>query len=187
MMNFGPLAAEIGSGVCGTTANFNGFLVLVSLLQPRRSSEASQTLHDVWPSPGLLHYIYIFGGSCPLTEFRHMQNSLCVQVLRSRSLKLAALLHGSPAKLGGVVQRIELRNFRRRRHLYTAGRPSHWASAHILVFFFFSNCVFNTLPLFSFLVKSFSILYVVVYLFLLPFVVNKSLSLLILLLLYSVC
>jgi len=64
-----PLAAEIGLPVCGTPANFNGFRVLPSLLQQRRSSEANQTLLDVWPSPGLVHYIYIFGGSCPLTEF----------------------------------------------------------------------------------------------------------------------
>jgi len=25
--------------------------------------------NDVWPSPGLPRYIYIFGGSCPLTKF----------------------------------------------------------------------------------------------------------------------
>ena len=81
--NFGPLTAEIGSGVWGTPANFNGFRVLASLVQRRRSPEANQTLHGVWPSPGLLHYVYIFGGSCPLTEFRHVQNSLCIQVLRS--------------------------------------------------------------------------------------------------------
>jgi len=38
------------------------------------------------------------------------------------------------AKLCGVVQGMELRNFRRGRHLYSAGRPWCWASAHILVF-----------------------------------------------------
>ena len=34
---------------------------------------------------GLVHYIglYIFGGSCPITEFCQVQNSLCVQVLDS--------------------------------------------------------------------------------------------------------
>ena len=32
MLNFGPLAAEIGSLFCGTTANFNGFRVLAVLL-----------------------------------------------------------------------------------------------------------------------------------------------------------
>jgi len=69
--NFSPLAAEIGSGVCGTPANFNGFRVFASLLQRRRSPEANQSLHDVWPSPGLVHCINIFGASCPLTEFCH--------------------------------------------------------------------------------------------------------------------
>ena len=34
-----------------------------------------------------------FGGSCPVTEFCQVQNSLCVQVLRSPIL--AALLHGT--------------------------------------------------------------------------------------------
>jgi len=79
-------------------------------------------------------YIYIFGGSWPLTEFRHVQNSLCIQVLLSPVL--AALLQGTPAagsaKLCGMVQGMELRNFCRKRHPYSAGRPSRWASAHIL-------------------------------------------------------
>jgi len=52
MVNFGPLAAEIGSLVWVTPANFNGFCVLTSLLQRRRSAEANRTLHDLWPSPG---------------------------------------------------------------------------------------------------------------------------------------
>jgi len=55
---------------------------------------------------------------------------------KSCALILAALLHGTPAasstKLCGVVQGMELRNFRRRHHLYSPGRPSRWASAHIL-------------------------------------------------------
>jgi len=44
-----------------------------------------------------------------------------------------ALHQPASAKLCSVIQGIELRNFRRGRHLYSAGRPSHWASAHILV------------------------------------------------------
>ena len=95
----------IGSGVWGTPAHFNGFRVLASLLQRRRSPEASQALHDVWPSPELVHYIYTFGGSCPLTKFCRVQNSLCLQakacVLLYWAL-LAALLHGTPA--AGVSQ-----------------------------------------------------------------------------------
>jgi len=54
MVNFGPLAAEIGLGVSNTPVNFNGFRVLASLLQRRRSTKANQTLHDGWLSPGLV-------------------------------------------------------------------------------------------------------------------------------------
>jgi len=58
-VNFGPLAAEIVSLVWGTPANFNGFRVLASLLQRRRSTEVKQTLHDVWPCAGTLIYTVI--------------------------------------------------------------------------------------------------------------------------------
>jgi len=108
-------------------------------------------LHDVWLSPGLVHCVYIFGSCCPLIEFRHVQNSFCVQVLRSAIL--AALLHGTPAmgsaKLCGMVQGMELRNFCRGRHLYSAGRPSRWASAHILAQHAFSMWDFCNLAVFS--------------------------------------
>jgi len=95
MVNFGSLSAEIGSLVWGTPANFNGFRVLALLLQQHRSTEVNQTLHDVWPSPGPVHYIYIFRSSCPVAEFCHVHHSLCVQLLRSPIL--AALLHGTRA------------------------------------------------------------------------------------------
>jgi len=54
MVNFGSLAVEIGSLVWGIPAHFNGFRILASLLQRRRSVEANQSLHDVWPFPGEL-------------------------------------------------------------------------------------------------------------------------------------
>jgi len=56
MANVETLTAEIGLPVLGTPANFNCFRVLASLLQRRRSTEANQTLHDLWSSPGLVHY-----------------------------------------------------------------------------------------------------------------------------------
>jgi len=94
MVNFGPLVAEIGPVVWGTPANFNGFCILAALLERRCSTEANQTLHGVWSSPGLVHYIYIFGGCCPITEFCQVQNSLCyLQVLLSHIL--VVLLHGT--------------------------------------------------------------------------------------------
>ena len=108
MANFGPLTAESGSGVWGTPANFNGFCVLPSLLQRCRLQETNQTLHAVSTSPGLVHYIYIFGGSCTLTEFCPMQNSLYVQVLRSPIL--AALLHGTPPASVSQALRCGTRN-----------------------------------------------------------------------------
>jgi len=67
MANFGPLTAEIGSGVWGTPANFNVFRVFAALQ------------HDT----------------------------------SGRQPNFAAL--------------------NRRRHLHSAGRPSRWALAHILV------------------------------------------------------
>ena len=84
MVNFGPVTAEVCWRVWGTPANFNGFRVLASLLHQRRSVEVNITLQDVWPSPGLVvGTLHNFGGCCPLTEFCQLQNSLCVQVLRS--------------------------------------------------------------------------------------------------------
>jgi len=140
MANYGPLMAEISWRVWGTPENFNGFRILALLLHRRHSLEANQTLYGLWPSPVLVHYIYIFRGSCPLMEFCHMQNSLCVEVLRSPIL--AALPHGTPAagraKLCGVIEGMELQNNHRGHHLYRAGRPSGWASAHILVHYCFA-------------------------------------------------
>jgi len=69
MVTFGLVTAEIGSGVWGTPANFNGLRVLAALLHGTLSS--------------------------------------------GRQLNFAALNRG--------------------RHLYSAGQPSRWALAHILV------------------------------------------------------
>ena len=61
MVSFGPLTAEISFQVWGTPANFNGFHVLASLPQRRRSLKVNQTWHDVWPFPGLIHCIHFRG------------------------------------------------------------------------------------------------------------------------------
>jgi len=138
MVNFGTLATEIGWRVCGTPANFNGFRVLASLLHRRRSMNVNQTLHDVWPSPGLVHYIWGRGGVLapngilPCAKFT-LRPSLAFSYIDSVS---ARHLSSGRQPNCGVVQGIELRNFRRRRHLYSAGWPSRWASAHCLVYLF---------------------------------------------------
>jgi len=100
MVNIGPLTAEICCRVWGTPANFNRFHVLAWLLHQRRSMEVNQTLHDVWLSSVLVYCIYVLEGSCPLTEFCQLQNSLCVQLLRSPVLAL--LLHGT--RIVGISQ-----------------------------------------------------------------------------------
>jgi len=87
MVNFGPLVAEILSLVWGTPAISRGFAFWIRYCSDV-AQQKSTKLHDVWPSPGLVHYIYIglvhyiyiFGISCPLTEFCHVQNSLCVHL-----------------------------------------------------------------------------------------------------------
>jgi len=130
IVNIGPLTAEIGSLVWGTPANFNGCYVLALLMHQCHWTEVNQILHDVWPSPGLVHYIYIFAGSCPLTEFYQVPNSLSVQLLHSPIL--AALLHGT--RVVGVSQTLQC--WARGHHLYLAGRPSlgigPHSSSHVL-------------------------------------------------------
>jgi len=56
MVDFGPLMAEIGAGVWGTPANFNGFRVLALCYCTVVAQRRSTKLHDVWSSPELVHY-----------------------------------------------------------------------------------------------------------------------------------
>jgi len=108
-----PLTAEIGWRVRGTPANFSWFRMLASLLHRRRSTDVNQTLHDVWPSPGLVQYIYIFGGSCPWWNFArckiHFASKSCVLLYWQRYC--TALEQWASAKLCGVVIASE-RHFR---------------------------------------------------------------------------
>jgi len=127
MVNFGPLGAEIVSLVWGTSANFDLFHILVLLLQCRRSTAANHTLHDVWPSPGLIHYIYTFGGSCPvilLGATFTLRPSFALSYFGSITAQ-----HSSSGRQPNFAA------LNRWRHLYSAGRPSRWALAHILVLF----------------------------------------------------
>jgi len=127
MVNFGALAAEIDPVVWGSPANFKGFRVLASLVLRRRSTKANQTLHDVWPLSVLVDYICIFGGCCPVTEFCQVQHSLCVlQVVRSPIGSVTARQSSSGSEPNFAALSTG-------RHLYSVGRPSRWASAHILV------------------------------------------------------
>jgi len=100
MVNFGPLAAEICWRVWGTLQISTGFascLRQYTHVAERRSTKLCTVFVRLlgW------YTIYTFlGGSCPLTEFCQVQNSLWVQVLYFNIL--AALLHGTRAV--GVIQ-----------------------------------------------------------------------------------
>jgi len=61
--NFIPLTAEIGSGAWGTPANFNGFRVLLSLLQRGRSPEAITKLCTMLGRLLGWYTIYTFSGA----------------------------------------------------------------------------------------------------------------------------
>jgi len=102
MVNFGPLAAEIGWRVWSTPANSNGFRVLAALLQRRRSTEANQTLHDVLFGHLGWYTVYTSSALSSPDRISEVQSSLCVQVLRYPIL--AALLHHTPAV--GVSQNL---------------------------------------------------------------------------------
>ena len=134
MVYFGPPAAEVCWRVWGTPANFNWLCILPSLLQRRRSPEANQTLHDVWPSHGLVQLYTFSGALAPDGILPGAIFTVYVQVLRSAVL--AALLHGSPA--AGVSQSLR-RGTRNgitelsQRAPSSARRPSCWVSTHIVV------------------------------------------------------
>jgi len=126
----------------GHPTNFNGFRVLASSLHRRRSTVVNQTLHDVWPSAGLVHNIYIFGGSCPLTEFCEVQNSLCVSL--AFSYKLIGSVTARQSSSGRQPNfaacykewndgTFPPRHFEQRAPPIFRGRPWRWALAHILV------------------------------------------------------
>jgi len=81
MANFGRLTAEIG--FWGTPANFNRFRVLASLYCIDVAHRRPTKLCTIFGRLLGWYTIYAFRGFCSLTLFWHVQNSLCVQVLRS--------------------------------------------------------------------------------------------------------
>ena len=126
MLNFSPLTAEICWRVWAPrqiSTGFASWLRYCTDVAHRRSTKLCT----------MFGCLLRWGVSCPLTEVCQLQNSLCVQVLRSPRY-CTVLEQWASAKVCGVVQGMELRKFRRRRHLYSADRPSRWALAHVLVF-----------------------------------------------------
>jgi len=93
MANFGPITCEIRSGVCGTPANFNGFRVLASLHDVAHRMPTK--LCTIFGRLLGCYTMYTLLAALAPNGILPLQNSLCVQVLRSPILP--ALLHGTRA------------------------------------------------------------------------------------------
>jgi len=118
MANFGPLTADIGPVVWDTPANFNGFLVLVATaasLLTRCQPNFAQCLAVSLPATLYIHFQGLLprDGILPRVKM-HVRSNSCVLLHWQRYC--TALQQRASAKLYGVVQGMELRNFRRRRH-----------------------------------------------------------------------
>jgi len=80
-------------------SKFQRFRILPSLLQRRRSVEANQTLHDVWPSPGLVHYIRdTFSGA--LAPWRNFARCISQTLRRGTRNGITELLQRVPLIFG---------------------------------------------------------------------------------------
>jgi len=79
----------------GHPSKFQWVSRLGFVIAARCSPEANQTLHDVWSSPGLVHYVYTFRGCCSLMEFCPMQNILYVQLLQFSYIGSVTAHHSS--------------------------------------------------------------------------------------------
>jgi len=111
----------------------DGFRHLASLLHRRRSMDVNQTLHDVWPSSGLVHYVYTFEGHMPPAGILLGAKFTLRPILAFSSL----LLHGTRAvgrgrqpNFAAWYNEWNYRTFTVGA-TYTAGRPSRWTLAHI--------------------------------------------------------
>jgi len=110
-------------GSVGTTSNFNRFRILPSLLQRCCLPEANQASHDVWPSPGLVHWF--LAALAPDIILPGAEFTLHPSLLFSYIGSVTAQDSSSGRQQNcGVVQGMELRNFRRGRHLFRLG--SHY-------------------------------------------------------------
>jgi len=96
-----------------------GFITAAMSLN-RGQPNFEQCLAVSWTGSLYIH----FPGLLPATEF-------CFVLYWQRYS--TALEQWASVKVCSVVQGLELRNFHRGRHVYSAGPPSRWASAHILL------------------------------------------------------
>ena len=139
MVNFGPLVVENVSLVWGTPANFNGFTrfgIVTAATSPNGSQpNFARCLAVPWAGTLNIHFS-IFRGLLPPGEIFPgavftLHPSLAFSCIGSGYC--TALKQWASPTVCGVVQGMKLWNFCRGHHLYSPGRPSCWASTHILV------------------------------------------------------
>jgi len=107
----------------------NGISMLLLQLSILLSAEVNQTLHDVWPSPQLVLYMYILGALTPWQNFAvckiHFAFNFKSCVLLYWQHYCTALEQWSSAKLCGIGQGMLLRMARCFFHMYIQ-RGSHY-------------------------------------------------------------
>ena len=138
VVNFSPLTAEIGWRVWGTLANFNRFRVLASLLHRHRSTEVNESLHDIWPSPGLVHYIHFWGRMTPSGILPGAKSTLHPSLdCPILAVLLKSTFSGHQPNFAMWYKEWNYGTFTDSA-TYMAGRPSCWALVHISSFCCFS-------------------------------------------------
>jgi len=116
MANTGPLMASICSGVWGTRVNFNRFLRL-ALVTAAMSLTGGQPNFARCLAVSWVGTLYTFSAAlAPWRNFAWCKS--CVLLYWQRYC--TALQQRALAKLCGMVEGMELRNFRTRHHLHSA-------------------------------------------------------------------
>ena len=131
MVKCRSLTADICWRVWGTSANFNGFRVLASLLHRRRSTEVNQTSYDVWPSLGLVqYYVHSCGllppnGILPAAEFT-LRPSLAFSYIVSVTARRCS--SGRQPNFAAWYKEGITELSQRAPPIFGCMRPSRWAS-----------------------------------------------------------
>jgi len=131
--NFGPLTAEICWPVWGTPANFNGIASYLRYCIDIAHRRPARCLAVSWAATLYIHFRRLLIAPDIISSGAKF-------ILRpSRAFTARHSSSGRQPNFAAWYKKgTELTNFRRGHHLYSAGRPSRWASAHILVYLFCS-------------------------------------------------
>jgi len=141
MVNFDLLVAEIGWRVWVPQQISTGF----ASWHRYCTNVAQWRSTKLYTTFGLVHYICIFGGTCPPNGILRGTKFTLHPSLAFSYIGSIAVSHSSSEHQPNFAA------FSRGRHLYLALWPSRWASTHILVMFIFcpSFYAFLLLPMVS--------------------------------------